>query len=357
MQDLNFNTILKPISSDSPAGVDLREDSVLNALYYQIKDLRQKARQAETKHRMQESDDTGLASWKELIVIAIDVLSNKSKDLEIFAWLIEALLRVYQFAGLAQGFAVAIELIDVFWETLFPIMEDNDLSAKLAAFIGLNGEDSPGSLIQPIKSVSITAVKSGRNFALCHYLHALELEKISDTQKKNQRIKELGYHLHEIQQAVKDSPPKFYQSLLSALTLCQENHKKLDETFFRHCGVNAPPTSYIRNALVDVQDHIHFLLQDLPVSSPSVISENTTVKESVSITNLTEIRFNNRAEALNLLNSISAYFSKLEPHSPVPFLLNRAVRWANMPLPELWRELIVEEETRKNVGKLTGVEF
>lgn len=357
MQDLNFDTILKPISSETPTGVDLREDSSLNILYYQIKDLRQKARQIETKYQMQESDDMGLDSWKELVAIAIDVLSNKSKDLEILAWLIESLLRVYQFAGLAQGFALTIALLDAFWETLFPIIEDNDVSGKLAAFIGLNGEDSPGSLIQPIKSVLITDVKTGKNFALCHYQHALELEKISDQQKKSQRIKALGYQLHDIQQAVKDSPSKFYQSLLSDLALCQENYKKLDEAFFRHCGANAPPTSYIRNALVDVQDHIHFLLKDIPFTSQRSMSEITAIEKSIEIKNYKNAGFNDRTEALQLLKNISNYFTENEPHSPIPSLLNRTIRWANMSLPELWGELIVEEETRKNVQKLTGIEF
>jgi type VI secretion system protein ImpA len=41
-----------------------------------------------------------------------------------------------------------------------------------------------------------------------------------------------------------------------------------------------------------------------------------------------------RQQALALLEQISSYFKASEPHSPIPLLIDRAVKWARLPLPE-----------------------
>lgn len=65
-----------------------------------------------------------------------------------------------------------------------------------------------------------------------------------------------------------------------------------------------------------------------------------------------------RVENLAKLREISEHFKLTEPHSPVPFLIEKAVRWANLPLDELMNELLQEnEETKKSYANLTGVKF
>ena len=47
--------------------------------------------------------------------------------------------------------------------------------------------------------------------------------------------------------------------------------------------------------------------------------------------------------ALRTLAEIAGFFRRTEPHSPVPYLLDRAVAWANMPL-EQWLVEVVRDE-------------
>ena len=44
---LDFDVLLNPISAAEPAGVELKSDPALNAVYYQLKDKREAARVAE----------------------------------------------------------------------------------------------------------------------------------------------------------------------------------------------------------------------------------------------------------------------------------------------------------------------
>jgi predicted component of type VI protein secretion system len=49
---------------------------------------------------------------------------------------------------------------------------------------------------------------------------------------------------------------------------------------------------------------------------------------------------NNRAEALRTLASVKAFFEQTEPHSVIPFLLDRALRWGNMSMDKVMMELL-----------------
>ena len=45
----------------------------------------------------------------------------------------------------------------------------------------------------------------------------------------------------------------------------------------------------------------------------------------------------NKAAALRAVGEIAAWFRRVEPHSPVPFLLDRAIAWADTPLDTNYR--------------------
>jgi type VI secretion system protein ImpA len=52
----------------------------------------------------------------------------------------------------------------------------------------------------------------------------------------------------------------------------------------------------------------------------------------------------NRQDALKRLTDIAEFFRKTEPHSPISYVLQRAVKWGNMPL-ELWLQDVIKDET------------
>jgi len=53
-----------------------------------------------------------------------EAIAKKSKDLQVAAWLVEALVRRDGFAGLIEGLALIRGLIENFWDTLYPELED-----------------------------------------------------------------------------------------------------------------------------------------------------------------------------------------------------------------------------------------
>ena len=65
----------------------------------------------------------------------------------------------------------------------------------------------------------------------------------------------------------------------------------------------------------------------------------------------------NREDAFKQLLRISDFFMKTEPHSPVPYAIEKAVRWGRMPLNELMGELLVDSQARETYELVTGVKL
>lgn len=62
-----------------------------------------------------------------------------------------------------------------------------------------------------------------------------------------------------------------------------------------------------------------------------------------------------REDAYRQLLLIADYLARTEPHSPVPYLIKRAVEWGNKPLSELLAELINADSEARRVWSLLGV--
>jgi type VI secretion system protein ImpA len=55
------------------------------------------------------------------------------------------------------------------------------------------------------------------------------------------------------------------------------------------------------------------------------------------------------------IQSIAQALKRIEPHSPIPYLLERCVRLGQLPFPELMREVIQESSTLDELDRLIGV--
>jgi type VI secretion system protein ImpA len=62
-----------------------------------------------------------------------------------------------------------------------------------------------------------------------------------------------------------------------------------------------------------------------------------------------------RAEALRRLAEIAEYFRRTEPHSPVSFLVQRAVKWGNMSLDQWLDEVLKDQDALRLMRDLLGI--
>src|SRR5262249_9437319 len=157
---------------------------------YAIKDARNAARSAERQIVMEGEEGTTPADWRPVLQHGQKALAQKTKDLEVVAYLIEALVREYGFAGLRDGFRLARELVEQYWDGLYPLPDEEGLATRVAPLTGLNGEEAEGTLIPPIMKVPITEGSSFGPYACFHYQQASALAQVTDEAARDKRLQQ-----------------------------------------------------------------------------------------------------------------------------------------------------------------------
>lgn len=355
---ININALAQPVTDESIAGIDIRSDSSPSSPYYTIKDARNAARAAERNSMFDENNSEADEYWRKIINIAPDILNDHSKDIEIACWYTEALLRRYGFQGLRDGFSLIKQLIDLYWDNIFPLPDEDGIETRVSPLTGLNGEGAEGVLLPPIRNVLITEGSSVGPFSYWQYQQALDIQKISDEESRAQKINNSGFCLDDIEQAVSESNNEFYVDLRDDISECIHLFKAISDTLDQHCGtIDAPPTSNIIHLLEDYLGAVNHLAK---YKFPTEESNDNVDTEDAEIFLNSQISthsgpIKSRDDAIKQIILISDFFRKTEPHSPISYVLEKAVKWGEMPLNELIKELIPDNSSRDFYGSLTGV--
>ncbi len=115
--------LLQPIAGDNPAGENL---------YYSPlkKEIEEAARQEDDLAQGVWKRDVKQADHKKVIKLATKALLEKGKDLFIAGFLCDAWARQDGYDGIQRGVELLRGLLDNFWETLYPEIEDGDLEFR-----------------------------------------------------------------------------------------------------------------------------------------------------------------------------------------------------------------------------------
>lgn len=362
---LDLETLLAPIAEDHPTGADIRDDASPTSPYYALKDARNAARAAE--RQVVEAGDAeagGLAQeWRDILAQGPEVLTTRAKDLEVCAWLIEALVRAQGFAGLRDGCALVTGLVDRYWDDLHPMPDEDGLEMRLAALAGLNGEGADGTLIMPLRKVPLVA-GNGEVLAHWHFEQASELAKVADEERRQRRIDEGAVTMDRIEAAAADTPAELVVTTLADLEEAQAAFKAMIAALDDKAGPEAPPGGTIRATLDTIKDTLTFLGRDKLATGDdgaSVADPVAAVGEggggvapgaeggpiTVARPAVQAGAIASREDAFRELLKIARFFRESEPHSPLSYTLEELVRRGRMALPELLEELIKDEEARK----------
>jgi type VI secretion system protein ImpA len=365
MASPDINALLKPISDDQPTGIDVRQDASPLSKYQTLKSARAAARAAE-RQAIHDGDSTAADEhWRKIITLAPDILIDQSKDLEVACWFTEALIRRNDFEGLRDGFELIKGLVENFWDDLYPMPDEDGMETRTAPLSGLNGEGAEGVLIAPIRKVPITEGYSPGPFSLWQYQQALEAQRSPDEDTRQNKAAKLGFSIDDIQRAVNESSTQFYVDLTDNLSVAIDVYKQLGNLLDERCGSDsAPPTRNIISILEECRGAVTHLGKDkIPaLVVPEIVNEASSDNNSVptqgasqSSTKMAHGVINTREAAFTQLLEIAKFFRKTEPHSPVSYVIEKAVKWGNMPLNELINELIPDSSSRERYSELTGV--
>src|SRR5712691_9188977 len=103
LEGFDLAALLAPVSGDAPVGADLRGDSAPQSPYFRLRDARAEARAAERAMEVEDATTAPPPQWRTVRDLGIEAIAGYSKDLEIAAWLTEALLRYDGLVGFIAG--------------------------------------------------------------------------------------------------------------------------------------------------------------------------------------------------------------------------------------------------------------
>lgn len=360
---LDISALLEPISEAQPSGPDLREDPSPASTYQSIKAERNAARAAERSSIHDNSSPEADDHWRKVVELGPRILQSQSKDLEVASWYLEGLVRRYGYRGLRDGLKIIHGLLEKYWDGLYPLPDEDGIETRVASLAGLNGEGAEGVLIAPIRKVTITEGQSVGPYCFWEYQQALEVDKMSDDSGKSNKSAKLGFTLSDFEKAVAESSQEFFvnqrDDVNESIGLCKQISQALDQ----YCGPqHAPSMRNIIEVLEQCRGAInHTGKNKFPVeAAPEVAIEEGEAgmdggNASAAGAGFTGGRVHSREAAFRQLIEIAEFFRKTEPHSPISYVIEKAVKWGEMPLNELIKELINDNSSLTRFSELTGV--
>ena len=333
--------LLNPIPGDNPSGVYLRHDNKL-LIYDQIKEAR---RQDDGLAQGDWQQERKVANFPQAVKLAQESLATKSKDLQLAAWLTEALLNTESFPGLLQGLNLCTELIKNFWETLYPPVEDGDLELRVGPleFIGT-------ALEVPLKTRPLT--KAGYDWFKYKESRTVGYEEQckNDKERKARQAKiddekKLAPELFD--KAFAETPKAFYLQSEKELDACLTALKTLSDLCDEKFGSDAPAFGKLRTSLEEVRHTVHALLEKKRETEPDPVEvvsaadgtaalgvagtgASGSAMPGITISVLTSSEPPERREAIATVARVAALLRQQDPHNPAPYLMMRGLRWGEL---------------------------
>jgi type VI secretion system protein ImpA len=342
---IDFKELAKPLAGDKPAGENMEYDQS----YLELETLAAGQGVAEG-----EGPD-----WKGLAKNC-QSLWGKTRDLRVAAYLTIAETALGGVKELAAGLQLINFLVKDMWDTVYPLLDpddDNDPTERINIFATLSPE--MGAMNDPIMFINrlretklmpplpytirelliaqgeiepLDGQSTDLNLIIGELL-SIPLPKVTEQAKYAKTVKEL------IETICKEANGKMTGGNTLAMTTLAKEIDKLNKFFNDHLKSVAPASEIDeagKETLAENTEVPEGEAKAAPVVAPGL---KTTASGMINIASYKPAA---RSDALLLLKKVIEYYQTMEPNSPIPFLLDRALRMAQMNFLELLEDMAPE---------------
>lgn len=375
---INTESLLAPISDETPAGESLQ----YAGLYDEIREARRADEQFAQGEWRRENK---LADWRAVVELATNALETRTKDLQVAVWLAEALVKQEGFAGLRDALRLVRNLQERFWNELYPEIEDGDLEARANSLAWMDRQ-----LALAIKEIEITNGIGDLQYNFHQYedakrfdipedssnLDSTELERL--TALKGQAMTEGKITGEQWRAARKTTRRAFVETTYAVLNESWSEFQALDLVMDSHFGDQTPGLGSLRRALEEIREVVEKLVREKRIEEPDAAETAGDASANGDATYMNAgddgagfamqtggggggggVAFSgairSRAEAFQRLAEVARFFRQTEPHSPVPYLVERAIKWGDMPLEKWLAEVVKSEDVMFGVRDTLGI--
>jgi len=356
---VDLDLLLQPISEESPSGQDVR----YSGIYDEIRE----ARRADDNLAQGEwQTELKVADYQKALNLGLDTLLNKSKDLQVAAWVSEALVKQHGFVGLRDGLKLLAGLQENFWDTMFPEIDEGDMENRANAISWVDTQVGFALRSAPYTGVagySYIDWEDSKKFDVPENIDNLDsadrerMRALKEQAERERRVtselwkKEIAQTRRAAVEAVNFTIDECWEAL-------SELNRVIEEKYERN---QAPGLTEFRKSLEEVQNQVRLLLAEKRAEEPDETFEELTESGEVGEgavaggPSAPAGAIQNRRDALKRLSDIADFFKRTEPHSPVSYLVQRAVRWGEMPLDSWLQDVIKDQSVLYQLRETLGV--
>ena len=334
---LKLDELILPIPGPAPSGEPLADGVRL-----QLDELRKEPDDFDP------STAGRIADWPKIIRLASENLQVKSKDLLLAVRLVEAITKKNGLAGLRDGLQLLGRLSADCWEYLHPIPgPGEDAEIRVGPFNWLNDAMRGAKFPQVITALPL--VKAGtKAFAYVDSIVAA-------------RKKELEESVPKIDMAALQTT---YEDLQEAKRALEELSKTLDERLGSDVAPNflSPENTASMGTALDQCIHMVWGLgkrRGVDFGAAPAVAAEAEAGDAADATGAAAAPVsvaNTREELYKQLGLIATTLKRIEPHSPIPFMLDRCVRLGMLPFPVLMRAIMRETAPLDELDRIMGIE-
>lgn len=365
---IDLEALMQPISEEKPSGEPLQ----YSGLYDEIREAR---RADENLSQGQWQIELKIANYRQVINLAVPALERETKDMQIAAWLSESLVKENGFAGLRDSMKLLVGFHENFWETIHPELDEGDMEGRANAVEWMDTQAAFAVKQAPItggEGCSFFGFEDSKRFDFPENIDTLD----STDQEKFRALQEQAEKENRVtadrwRKARAATRRAFCESLSFVLDECFVEFKELNRVIEERYDRNQTPgTSNLKKALEEIQVQVKKLLEEKRAEEPDAVEEDAPDAEAAEgetgvatvagqgvMTTAGAIQ--NRQDAIKRLSALAEFFRKTEPHSPISYLVTRAVKWGEMPL-ESWLQDVIKDDSvlsqlRETLGFNTNV--
>jgi len=369
--------LLQPISSAEPAGQWMRYAPTFAAL-----------------SRMREEDNPNLpmgdwerplqkADWSQVAEASIQLLKQDSKDFQVAAWLTDAWIRTDSWQGLCTGLQLINGIAERFWRAAWPALDENDADRRVAPFVWMN-TNLPRTIRLHMVLLPVSLQRE-QPVTLLDW----ESAPLIDDAKADTNSSDTRPSRRSLRERVRASDSAFLQSVLYQAEQAKAELQRLANFLDAQLREESPSLSKLMAAIDGARQAAVVLLPPEVVASIAstvgnsggvgslgtagsvgslgaagnvgavgttstapVVGEGNTAAPTERLPNqpsnlapptttdqTQNIRHQDpaieRAQVYAALADLAARLKMLEPHSPTPYMIERALALGTMPLPEM----------------------
>jgi type VI secretion system protein ImpA len=373
--ELDVEALAAPLEGEHPSGENLRATDDGRAVRSALRDLREEARRMERRADEGDASDGGWPAarsvWRDLRDRCLEILEQRSRDLEVAAMCTEALARTDGFDGLATGFRIIGTLVDSAWDTLYPIPDPEDGPADEATIIEertlplqrLVGVDAEGLLVPAILHIPLTTSRSDEEYALCHWRSSRDLVNEESEEKLTLAVERGAVSPAQFEQAVAATPLSQITEIYEEIGRAGEIWEALTTLIAdKSEGQAVVPAGEVRDLLEECGNAIKTFA---PAAVPQqAVETDDTSGETVAPDGEASEQAGSgggivpasRADAFQRLEVIAGFFERHDPHSLVAAQIRNIVRLGKLPRDEYYRQLLRDEAALSLLFRAAGLD-